>query len=334
MPGSGAYAFSEPGDYEAGVSEAKIELVVTSGGQFKAILTRAELGELHLLRSREDLASIAYVGLRSDLAFVTFPTRFNPPPVWGGQMLRPGDIVFHGLGEHVHLRTGGSSEKGFIALKPERLAFWSHALTDAEVVPPPSARIVRPSASAMKRLLSLHAAACRLVEESPEIIAHPEVTRALEQELIRALVNCLSPDVPLQIRPLGTRRAAVMRRFEEALAAHPDRPLHIPELCTGDRRLGENPARMLRRVPGDEPRKVCSAPALETGADCAAETRRDDDKRRRGRQAIRFLRAWPLREPVSRRLWRAAIGHPAASAPPRPSDINLRICRILHSRAA
>src|SRR5271167_4609301 len=127
MPGNGAYAFTEPGDYEASVYEAKIELVVTSGGRFKAALTRAELGQLHLLRSHEDLASIAYVGLRADLAFVAFPTRFNPPPVWGGQEMRLGDIFFHGLGEHMHTRTAGPSEKCVIALKPERLAFWSKA---------------------------------------------------------------------------------------------------------------------------------------------------------------------------------------------------------------
>ncbi len=72
--------------------------MVTGGGPFKATLTRAELGQLRLLRSHEDLASIAYVELRADLAFVSFPTRFNLPPIWGGQELRYGDVVFHGLG--------------------------------------------------------------------------------------------------------------------------------------------------------------------------------------------------------------------------------------------
>ena len=191
MLGNGAYAFTEPSDYEASVDEAKIELVVTGGGPFKAILTRAELGQLHLLGSQEELASIAYVGLRADLVFVTFPTRFNPPPVWGGEELRSGEMIFHGLGEHMHARTAGPSGKGFIALKPERLAFWSKALTEEEVVPPNFGRIVRPSRATASRLLHLHASACGLVEKSPEVIAHPEVTRALEQELIHALINCL-----------------------------------------------------------------------------------------------------------------------------------------------
>ena len=254
MPGNGAYVFTEPGDYEASIRDEKIELVVTGSGPFKAAVTKSDLGQLQLLRSREDQASVAFFGLRADLVFVTFPTHFNPPPVWGGQELRPGDIVFHGLGERMHQRTAGSSEKGFVALTPERLAFWSHTLADAELLPPPSARIVRPSASATKRLLSLHTTACRLVEESPDTIAHPEVTRALEQELIHALVNCLSPNAPSQIRPLGTRRAAVMRRFEETLAAHPDQSLHIPQLCmaigVSERTLRASCAEFLGMSPG------------------------------------------------------------------------------------
>lgn len=83
MPGSGAYAFTEPGDYEASLDEARVELIVTGAGRFKAALTRAELGELHLLRSQEDLAGVAHVELRADRVFLAFPTRFDPPPVWG-----------------------------------------------------------------------------------------------------------------------------------------------------------------------------------------------------------------------------------------------------------
>ena len=42
---------------------------------------------------------------------------------------------------------------------------------------------------------------------------------------------CLGPRALLHARPIRARRAAVMNRFEEMLAAHPDRPLHMPELC-------------------------------------------------------------------------------------------------------
>ncbi len=231
MQGCGAYVFTDPSDYEASVSEAKIDLVVTAGGPFKAALTRAELGQLHLLHSQEALASIAYVALPPDLVFVAFPTRFDRPPFWSGQELQVGDMILHSLGERLHARTAGPSERGVIALKPEHLAHWGRVLTDEEVVPPNSAQVVQPSKSAASRLLYLHASACGLVAKSPEVIAHPEVTRALEQELINALITCLRPDGPLQTRPVSARRGAVMNRFEEVLAAHADRPLPMPELC-------------------------------------------------------------------------------------------------------
>ncbi len=231
MPGDGAYTFTDPDEYEAGFRDARVELVVTGRGQFRAAVTRAEFSQLHLSQSQEDLASIAYVALRPDLVFVAFPTRFDPPPVWGGRKLEPGEIVFHGLGDHLHQRTAGSSRKGLIALTPERLAHWSRILTENELVAPPFARIVRPSRSCASHLLYLHASACRLVESSPQTIAHPEIARALEQELIHARIACLRPDDRPPPRLFRERGRAVMNRFEGVIAACGDRPLHAPELC-------------------------------------------------------------------------------------------------------
>ena len=65
MPGNGAYVFTEPGDYEASIRDEKIELVVTGSGPFKAAVTKSDLGQLQLLRSREDQASVAFFGLRA-----------------------------------------------------------------------------------------------------------------------------------------------------------------------------------------------------------------------------------------------------------------------------
>jgi AraC-like DNA-binding protein len=231
VPGDGAYAFTDPDEYEASVRDARIELVVTGRGQFRATLTRAEFSQLHLSRSREVLASITYVALKPDLVFVAFPTRFDPPPIWGGRQLQPGEIVFHGLGDRMHQRTAGSSCKGLIALKPEDLAQWSRVLAEDEIATPTIARIVRPSRSSASRLLYLHASACGLVESSPAAIAHPEIGRALEQELIRTLIACLRPDDRPPARLFRERGRAVMSRFEDVIAAHRDRPLHMPELC-------------------------------------------------------------------------------------------------------
>src|SRR5271157_1617245 len=311
MPGNGAYAFTEPGDYEASVYEAKIELVVTGGGRFKAALTRAELGQLHLLRSQEDLASIAYVRLRADVVFVGFPTRFNPPPVWGGQELRSGEIVFHGHGEPMHMRTAGSSEKSFIALKPEHLAFWSNTLTGTQVLPPTFARIIRHSQATTSRLRYLHASACGLVEKSPTTRATSGCARD------RAGANPRADHLPQARGPAGNPVNQISPRcrhesFRECVGGSPRPALAHAGTLFGDRCIGANLACVLCRVPWHNHWPVSSAPAIEIGADGAAIFRTRDDERRRGRQTVRLWRAWSLRGHVSRRLWRGAVGHAAA----------------------
>ncbi len=232
MPGFGADAFTDPDDYEASFGDARVELVVTGRGQFRAAVSRAQFSQLHLTRSKEDLASIAYIALRPDLVFVAFPTSFDPPPVWGGRQLQPGEIVFHGLGDRMHQRTAGSSRKGLIGLNLGDLAEWSRVLAEDEIVAPPFAQILRPSRSNASHLCYLHASACGLVESSPETIAHPEIARALEQELIRTLIACLRPDDAHPAQLFRERGRAVMNRLEDVIAAEPDRPFRVPELCS------------------------------------------------------------------------------------------------------
>jgi AraC-like DNA-binding protein len=231
MPESGTFAFRDPDDFRANLRKAGIELFLTVSGDFKARLTHAELPHLRLLYVREERPRIAYVSLARKLVFVTFPTQSGPPLLWGGVELRPGDIVFHSQGEHMHQRTNGACHWASISQTPEHFAGCGKALTGKNLVPPPAGQVLRLSPSAVASLRQLHADAGRLVEKKPELIAHPEVARALEQDLIYALVTCLTAGAH---RPHVTprhHRAHIMRQFEEALAEHSDRVPHLPDLC-------------------------------------------------------------------------------------------------------
>jgi AraC-like DNA-binding protein len=117
-------------------------------------------------------------------------------------------------------------------LPPEELAACAKALTGVKITLPPVGRVLRPSRTAAARLLRLHSKVSRLAETRHELIANPEVTRALEQELLHALVNCLTADVAVGGN-VETRRhhADIMVRFEEALTAYADRRFTLPELC-------------------------------------------------------------------------------------------------------
>ena len=95
--------------------------------------------------------------------------------------------------------------------------------------------------------------------------------RSLEQELLHALVNCLTAD---DIDGHPTRRHHdIMIRFEETLSEHTGRQPSMPELCAA---IGV-PERTLRiccaEFLGKKFNSVSSTAALEPGALCIAERR-------------------------------------------------------------
>jgi AraC-like DNA-binding protein len=230
MPGSGTGTFIDTDDYQASLSHLRIDLLVTSQGAFKARLTWATLHHLQLLHSDEDLPRIAYVSLTPALVFVGFATRPDPSILWGGVEPQTGEIIFHGRGERFHQRTTGPCGWSLVGLAPEQLERYSEALSGKTLSLPVAARILRPAARDAARLRRLHAQACRLAETRPKVLAHPEVARAIEQGLIHALVTCLSA----RAQDDGAARrhhTRIMVRFEEVLADHPNRSLHMSELC-------------------------------------------------------------------------------------------------------
>jgi AraC-like DNA-binding protein len=146
--------------------------------------------------------------------------------------LRLGDFVFHSRGERAHHWTRGESQWGLISLPPEQLAACGKALTGLKITSPPAGRVLRPSRSAAARLLRLYSKACHLAETRHELITHPEVARALEQELLHALVNCLTADDANGNLKTTRHHADIMVRFEDALTAHSSPQLNMPALCS------------------------------------------------------------------------------------------------------
>jgi AraC-like DNA-binding protein len=230
MVESGTTIFTDPDDFQARIGRTRLNLVVTSRGDFKARLTWLKLRDLNLFRGSESLARIAYVSLTPARVVITFPTS-TTAPTWRGVELRFGDIVFHGCGECAHYRTTGASDWGVISLPSEQLAIYGKALTGLDMAPPPAGRVLRPSPIAAAHLMQLHSEACRLAETRHEIVSHPEVARALEQELIHALVNCLTADDAHGSPEAGRDRSDIMVRFEQALTAPTCRPRTMSELC-------------------------------------------------------------------------------------------------------
>lgn len=231
MPGGGTRTFFEPDHYEASLREAQIEAVIISRGRFSARLTWAELHHLQILRCEEDPPRVGYLRLAPRLAFVTFPINPSPLPTWRGMELQAGNIVFHSRGERLHQLAPGSFVWSVIAIDPGQLERYGRALTGNRVTPPPEGRVLRPSRRDVAHLRRLHAQVCRLAETNSKMLSHFEVSRAIEQDLIHALVTCLTAAGGRPDGFAARHHATIMVRFEEILAEHVRQPLAIPEIC-------------------------------------------------------------------------------------------------------
>ena len=231
MPGGGTRTFLDPDHYEASLREAQIEVVIISRGKFRARLSWAELHHLQVLRCEEDSPRVAFVHFAPRHTFVTFPTHSAPLPVWRGAEFQAGEIMFHGLDERLHQLTPGSFVWGVIAADSAQLEDYGRVLTGKPLPAPLEGRILRPSRRDVARLQRLHAQACRLAETKSKMLSHSEVARAIEQDLIHALVTCLTTTHARTDGSTARHHASIMVRFEKVLAEHLSQPPNMTALC-------------------------------------------------------------------------------------------------------
>ena len=105
-------------------------------------------------------------------------------------------------------------------MTPEGMAGAGEAVIARELAPPSVPHCATPPAPALSRL-RLHEAAGHLAQTAPEVLAKPEVARAMEEALVKAMVFCLAEGRFDGVHNIQRHRVRVMRRLEEALAAKP-----------------------------------------------------------------------------------------------------------------
>jgi AraC-like DNA-binding protein len=211
--------------------DADVDLVLTSRIPFAARVSWLAMCHLGLCVIEEDAPRLAFISMPPAPLVITFPLVDDPAPVWNGIRLHRGDLVLHVPGDRFHQRTTGPARWGLISIVPRDLAAYGRALLGREFAPS-IAMLLRPSVGSSAKLLRLHVQASRLAATRPELLARREVRRALEQELIHALVMALATEEPA-VRPESWRRSSeIMVRFEDALAMH-DCAQPLPMLCAG-----------------------------------------------------------------------------------------------------
>ncbi|MET3907789.1 hypothetical protein ABID59_002130 [Bradyrhizobium sp. S3.3.6] len=153
MAEQGTATFASPDDFSAAIGAARIDLFITAGGDFNGRLTWLNLGGLHVLCGHENLPRIGFLALPPAQAIISFAANREASLTYCGVRMRFGDLVFHGLGERVHVRTDGEGIWGLISLPPELLAACSNALTGQSIRPPLEGQVIRPPLGVAKHLL-------------------------------------------------------------------------------------------------------------------------------------------------------------------------------------
>jgi AraC-like DNA-binding protein len=168
-------------------------------------------------------------GKRSVILFATNP--LQPEMQVSGIEASQDQIPMFGLDWPYYLRSSAACGWATMSLTPEDLAAISEAIIGRPLTPPSFPRWTKPPAPVVSRLLRLHEAAGHLAKTAPDILAKPEVARAIEEALVEAMILCLTEGHSDGVRNVHRHRATVMRRLEEVLTSTPDRPLYMPQLC-------------------------------------------------------------------------------------------------------
>lgn len=231
MPSSEIFAFTDPYTYQKAIRGGDVEVVVTGAGDYRAELMRADLDRLWIQRSWQSLPYIARATLHKNQSGIMFLAGGRGASMRiGGLQIPPEEVVFTSSStEFYQCGSAGSGWAG-LSLTPDDLAVTWRDVVGRDLSLTGIHRI-RPCPELQSRLSNLHKAAGDLAATVPDLLAHPEVAKAIRQALVYAMISCLSDPAGTKRGRSGRHRAGVMRRFEEALEANGERPLYIPELC-------------------------------------------------------------------------------------------------------
>jgi AraC-like DNA-binding protein len=231
MPSSAVHSFGDPAEYAAAIRQGTYELTVTERGDFIAKLTRIDLRRLWMQRFSDNLPRISHITGWGGRAVFAFRNQPGPSLLSSGVEMLPTNIVRYSEGQSYYRRSAGFASYGSMSMPVAEMVAVGAAMAGLDLTPPKDPLVLTPLASAMTRLQRLHATAAQLAEDAPEVIAHPEAARGLEQAVIEALVGCLDQGAASEDRVAQRQHSLVMRRFRRALEEDPSQPLYIAEIC-------------------------------------------------------------------------------------------------------
>lgn len=221
--------FDDPDRYQAAIRGGDRLFTILERGTFRADLTDFSVGQVKLQRGREDLPRLAASGVPADKVGILVWPGGGRLPVVRGVQIEPGELVCLGPGMQSHHRTSGPNEFATMMLDASDFSRVAHEQTGREMAIA-AGKVIRPPEPLMAGLLSLIRSAIRAGETTPKVLSSPQATNGLEQAFLQSMVACLADADAPRDRVRRGRRAALAKKFEEAVEANLDRPLFIREL--------------------------------------------------------------------------------------------------------
>ena len=233
MPQSRVLTFYDPDHFQAAFRASNYEMLGPSKDRFHADLTRIDFTKLWMQRS--DRTGPSVVRSMSDARRV--PVMFladdeQDAPRRNGMELSAQDMVIHSPGSTNHLQTEGASRLAMMSLATDDLAAETLALTGRAMAPPRLTYLARPAPALLGRLRALHGLACTLAKADPDALSRPATAKALEHDLIHALVACLADPDAGKAKRDGGSHGRVMARLEDFLATKALEPVYLAEICS------------------------------------------------------------------------------------------------------
>ena len=224
-------SFADPFPYQAAIRAADLELFPTERGEFSAELTQICLNKLWMQHAYESLPRV-WVGTVSPVRKVIgFLAGANDPAmVHCGMSVSPGDIIVNST-DVLHRRTESACGWRSMSLELDDFDIACKAITGYEFPEETLTHLVRPNPVLMSRLVNAHASAALLAKINPDVLASPEVARALEEQLTRLMIRCLTDGTSVERSVGNVRRDRIVAKFEEYLEANRGRTLYLTEIC-------------------------------------------------------------------------------------------------------
>jgi AraC-like DNA-binding protein len=203
-----------------------LRLATTQKGQFRARFRQVMPDRLRLIAVEENLPRIAFVRVPLDRILVAFTPEKLSGQLWNGMRTHAEQLIVLDSGASAHARTDGPSRWRAICLPKQEFAHYAHALTGGVLRMPEGVSYWHTRSAALRELHAIHVETLRPMRMASDTLTTSEGGHGLEQQLIHALVECLSESTSKF--PVGDYR--VMASFEELLLAEPDHAWSVAEV--------------------------------------------------------------------------------------------------------